>query len=474
MSNLDQINTVVIVMMENRSFDHMLGHLSLPAFGDRDEVEGLRGELDDDGFLISEEYMNTVDAEPYHPFLFEEDEPLPGDVPHDRDWIRLQMGDPGVTDEYPMKGFAEAYFRYQTTDRTQRALPLGFFRPEHVPITNFFAQEFLVCDHWFCSLPASTQPNKLIALAGDTTIDRTEARIADDLDLVIEWAEDRGVSWRVYVDYLSLFMLFDAGDLIDHPNFRPFEDLRRDVQQESPEEFPELVIIEPDYESVPHLPSSAPNDNHAPLPVRNGEQFLRRVYTDLTSNEDIWKGTVMVHTYDEHGGFWDHVSPPRVRYEPPPDAEFEEPFASLGPRVPAVIVSPLVERGSVFSGNLDHTSVLQFLAETFDPESNEYSKSVTSRLQQDDLHSLSEAINRTEVRPGIPDPPPAPADDPCTMEDLRKTVGFQPGSEDVEVEMRKRCERLMDERPEIVQKRCPELLRWREEEKPREPYDGQD
>lgn len=469
MSNLDQINTVAIVMMENRSFDHMLGHLSLLTFGGRDDIEGLQGEFDDDGYLISDEYNNPAEGEPYYPFLFDEDRPLPGDVPHDRRLIAVQMGDPGVTGRFPMNGFVDAYFQYQDTDRTQKPIPIGFFGPDHVPITRFFADNFLVCDHWFCSLPASTQPNKLIALAGDTTIDETKARVADDLDLVIEWAQERGISWRVYVDYVTLFMLFNLGDFLEHPNFRPLEELQRDVHEESPEEFPELIIIEPDYESVPHLPNAAPNDNHAPLPVRNGERFLRQVYQALTADAEIWSGTVMIHTYDEHGGFWDHVSPPMVRYEPPHGAEFDEPFESLGPRVPAVVVSPLVEEGSVYSGNLDHTSILQFLAETFDPESDEYSPSVTSRLEQDDLHSLSDAINGREPRDEIPEPPPPPPEDLCTMEDLRE-AGFEPGSGDVEIEMRKRFEKLMDDRPDDVRKICPDLLRWREEEKPREPY----
>lgn len=461
MANLEAVDTVAIVMMENRSFDHMLGHLSLPAFGGRDDVEGLQGELSEEGELVDEQYANFGEGTPYYPFLFEEDRPLSGDVPHDREEIQTQLGSPGVTGEYPMNGFVKAYFDYQETTRTEHPLPMGFFGPDHVPITTFFAVNYLVCDHWFCSLPASTQPNKLIALAGDTTIDVTKPQITDELDLVIDWADDRGVSWRVYSDYISLFMLFDTGDLLDHPNFRPLEELGEDIRQSSPDEFPDLVIIEPDYQSVPHPPDMVPNDNHAPLPVRNGERFLRRVYSTLTADPDIWASMVMIYTYDEHGGFWDHVSPPSVRYEPPPDADFDDPFESLGPRVPGLIVSPLVEPGSVFSGRLDHTSVLQFVAEALAPEDDQYSESVTDRLQKGGLHSLSEALNRETPRDTIPEAPSPPSEEPLTVEELRR-AGFEPGSEPVEQAMWRRCEQLLDEHPDVVRRNCRELLRWQD------------
>lgn len=466
MADLDAVETIVIVMMENRSFDHMLGHLSLPAFAGREDVRGLRGELDDDGTLRSEDYLNAADGETYYPFLFEEDRPLSGDVPHDREEIEAQLGSPGVTGEYPMDGFVESYFEYQDTTRTERPIPIGFFGPEHVPITDFFAENYLVCDHYFCSLPASTQPNKLIALAGDTTIDVTELQVTDDLELVIHWAEECGLDWRVYSDYVSLFMLFDPGDLFEDPRFHHFTQLERDVQGVSADEFPDLVIIEPDYQSVPHPPEMIPNDNHAPLPVGNGERFLRKVYETLTSDPEIWAGTVMVHTYDEHGGFWDHVSPPGIRYEPPPGASFDEPFESLGPRVPALVVSPLVEPRSVYSQNLDHTSVLQFIAEALDPESGEFSDSVTARLKQNELNSLSETIGLEEPRDDIPEPPPAPGE-PTTVEQLWE-AGIKVGSEPVEQVMRKRCEQLMDERPGLIEGLWPELFEWRRKEKPRE------
>lgn len=470
MSALDTVETVAIVMMENRSFDHMLGHLSLPEFGGWDEVDGLEGELDENGRLRNWDYMNPYATEPRFPFLFEDDRTLSGDVPHDRPQIQVQLGPPEPNGEYPMNGFVKSYQKYQQTTDARDELPMGFFGPEHVPITTFFAENYLVCDRWFCSLPASTQPNKLIALAGDTSIDVTERQVTDDLPLVTDWAEKHELSWRVYSNYVSLFMLFKGADFFEHPNFRPYGDLEDDIEELSAEEFPDLVIIEPDYQSVPHPSDMVPNDNHAPLPVRNGERFLKDVYDTLTADPEIWAGTVLVHTYDEHGGFWDHVSPPQVPYEPPEGADFDEPFKSLGPRVPGLVISPLVRSATVFHGCLDHTSVLQFIAEALGPDGAEFSPSVTARLENSGLQSLSNALNLSTPRSDIPDSPPAP-DNPRCVEDLRRE-GFDVGSEPVEHAMRRRCEQLMAEREATMRDLWPGLFDWARDEKKREPYDG--
>jgi phospholipase C len=175
--------------------------------------------------------------------------------------------------------FVEAHWEYQERERTTRPNTMGFFGPTQVPMTRFLANNYCVCDRWFSSLPTSTQPNKLMALAGDSTIDSTKPRLIEDVPLVLEWLEERNVSWRVYHDGLPFFLFFGPDMVLDTPNFRPFEEFSQDLANESAEEFPDVVFVEPMYQSSPHLDDDVPNDNHAPLPVRNGEYFLREVYT---------------------------------------------------------------------------------------------------------------------------------------------------------------------------------------------------
>lgn len=465
MAALDRIDTIAIVMMENRSFDHMLGHMSLPGLGGRADILGLEGELDRNGQLHTKGYENPRGGDSYWPHLLDADDPLPVDIPHERDAVAIQMGSRGVTGRFSMNGFAEAYFGAHPDEEEFEPRSLGFFGPEHVPITRFLADEYVVCDHWFSSIPTSTQPNRAMGLSGGTYIDKTKLQLIPTDDLVLDWLDARDVRWRVYHDGLSFFVLFGL-EWLDHPAFRSFEALERDLGEESAEDFPQVLFIEPSYQSAPHLGPDRPNDNHAPLPVRNGEHFLRQVYQALTSNSDRWARTLLIITYDEHGGFWDHVSPPMIGYEPPDDARFDEPFQSMGPRVPSLIVSPLAERGSVCHEIFDNTAILQLLGEKFG--GGAYSGGVGRRHEQG-IGSVSAALADGQPRADIPEAPPAPTGRVASVNDLRG-AGFEPGSEEVEFGFRRVAERAIREHPDRVRNKYPDLLTWQREERSREPY----
>jgi phospholipase C len=183
------------------------------------------------------------------------------------------------------------------------------------------------------------------------------------------------------------------------PYFRAIEYLARDVAHEASDVFPQIILIEPSYADAPHLGSNHPNDDHPPLAVGFGEQFLRQIYEALTCNPDRWAKTVLLVMYDEHGGFFDHVPPLSVPYAPP-DAAYP-PFTTTGVRVPALVVSPLVAERHVYSGALDHTSVLQCLAERFSPHEEGYSIDVNQRRALG-IASVSEVLNLSNPRTVIP------------------------------------------------------------------------
>ena len=238
MLDLTLIDTIVIVFMENRSFDHMLGHLSYREYANGTPVEGLRDPL------TQPAYENIYAARPYYPFVMP-DGPLPADLPHERPAVATQLARSPVTGMCSMSGFVEAYYTGTTVNRTEAPEPMGFLPPTAVPITNFLANQFAVCDHWFAPLPTSTHPNRVMALTGASPIDDTRNRLLSVGPTLLDWATHHGVRWRVYHEGLSFFALLGRLDLVLGPNFRAFEYLALDVAHDAPEVFPQLLLIEP-------------------------------------------------------------------------------------------------------------------------------------------------------------------------------------------------------------------------------------
>lgn len=355
------IKRIVVVMMENRSFDNLLGSLSLPP-ASRNDVEGL-GKIAD----WEDRYASVYQNGKYRPFpLTDPYHPIEADPPHERDPIALQMGHP-VNGVFPMNGFVANYANAQdATPPTPGSHPpvMGYFSAEQAPVTDFFANKFAICDHWFSSLPAGTQPNRLMAMSGYTRIDVNQVPLPNQ-ELVYDWLTARGIRWRVYHEELPFYAMMPrwVPAIVDGHYFRPFERFFDDTENEPPDEFPQVIFIEPAYTDAPHLGLSS--DDHAPSAIKGGQEFLLEVYRGITNDPELWSGTVMIVTYDEHGGFFDHVSPPALRTDPPAEANFTKPFDTLGVRVPAFVISPFVKPGSVFHGVLDHTSILKFIGQVF-------------------------------------------------------------------------------------------------------------
>ena len=193
------VKTIVIVMMENRSFDNLLGYLSLPPHA-RTDVEGLGKEPD-----WQQRFASTYQGNKYLPFILTDpyDTTIDADPPHERDPIALQMGKP-VGGIFPMDGFVA---NYATAKGAKPPVPgsnppvMGYFTADQAPVTDFFAHEFAICDHWYSALPAGTQPNRLMAMSGYTLIDVNQVPLPDQ-ELVYDWLTKNGVRWRVYHEEL--------------------------------------------------------------------------------------------------------------------------------------------------------------------------------------------------------------------------------------------------------------------------------
>ena len=361
MANLDPIRNIIVVMMENRSFDHMLGYLSLPPFN-RADVNGLSN---DPNWLAR--FTNNDQGQAYRPFLNNNPLTMPDefDPPHERLNVAGNLG-PLQNGVYPMNGFAGSIPTSVSTNPEVRKLVMGYFGAGQVPMNHFFSENFAICDQWFSSLPAGTQPNRLMSMSGFSMIDINH-NLLPDQELVYDWLTKHGVSWRVYHQGIPFFtmMLRWVDEILLSDHFRSFDKLESDLMNTPPDQLPQVIFIEPTYQDAPHLGFST--DEHAPAGVGNGQEFLMQVYNAVTNSRAFWQGAVMIVDYDEHGGFFDHVTPPMLPTSQPPGAIWSgpNPFVSLGVRTPGYVISPFVRPGSVDHTLLDHTSVLKFIGEKF-------------------------------------------------------------------------------------------------------------
>ena len=387
-SALDQIEHIFILMMENRSFDHMLGYLDAA----NPKIMGIAN-------AAPAGYANLLSATPYAPAP-RIDPAVPVDPLHEREDIRSQMRfNPG---DKMMTGFVADYATVSPAD----PYPVGqYYAAAQVPMTDFLARQFCVCDHWFACLPASTQPNRLMAASGYTLRDHTTSQLFDDQDVVYDWLDAHGVSWRVYSEGFPFFALMPetqrriVADVWDNL-FRGLVALDTDCR--SPDTLPKVIFIEPQFTDGAE-PDQA-DDDHPTTSISRGQDLIRRVYAAVTGNPQLWSKSVLIVTYDEHGGFFDHVEPLQL-VTPQNHGESYTPFATTGVRVPAIIVSPFVDAGSCFSQPLDHTSILRMLADKYMP-GTAYSADVAARTP---IHSAAEALTLAAPRPGAAPAPPPPA-----------------------------------------------------------------
>ncbi len=371
---LPDIDTIVIVIMENRSFDHMQGYLSLDGIMN---VDGLRK----DGAWQST-FANEFDGKPYGLFPIDPHSPPCSDPQHDRTSIALQISKPpagpGVSQ---MGGFVESYATLSDPKPADPSAVMGYFGPASVPTFDFFASNYCVCDHWFSSLPLGTQANRLMAMAGESTLLDNADAFLPERNLVYDWLTTHDISWCAYQagDFLPFFSLMASwlpeittsltiNQIAGGGRFRRYARFQADWNAAG--SLPNVVFIEPEYTDGPH---ANPNDDHAPTGIQPGQAFLADVYQTLIGNPIRWAKTLLIVTYDEHGGFFDHVPPLLV-----PTTIAGVTLNTTGVRVPAFLVSPYVRPRSVFTGALDHTSILQLLDDRF-LKGEGYSSAVNKR-----------------------------------------------------------------------------------------------
>jgi len=398
---LDDIDTFVIVMLENRSFDHVCGYLSLPDANPPMNIDGLRADK-----AWQDKYRNDdIDGTPVPIHRLEPREQNFIDPPHEDDNIATQINAPTHNNASPiLGGFVKSYAGAKPRPDDRSAV-MGYYTKEAVPVFDFFARNFAICDHWFSALPAGTQANRLMAMAGESKIAHNLSRPFPDQRLVYDWVKDNigDNSWCSYqwagIPFFALMTRWLPLIVAGHNDpdglgvFRRYDKFAGQWANDAA--IPPVVFIEPKYTDDPTFSFRTANDDHCPTGISDGQKFLADIYNTIISNEDRWKKTMMIVTYDEHGGFFDHVPPLAI-----PDEAGGVTFDTTGVRVPTFVISPYVKPGSVFSDNLDATSVLALLAERF-TNNVAYSPAVAARQQF--LKPLS-AILANPLNPAKPKP----------------------------------------------------------------------
>jgi phospholipase C len=365
-----KIEHFIVLMLENRSYDQMLG--SLPG----DEYDGVpRGTRMTyrarDG---SDQWVAVEHGAPPDRFG-----PDPG---HGFQSVEAQIRGAGLAEPADMAGFAQRFLvDHHGVDRAKMQQYLTLYGEGRLPVLQRLAAQYGVCTHWFCSVPSSTAPNRMFAHAG-TSGGATRAgayyscihgrMIFDALGTADPHA------WRVYFhDMPHLWLAGDAWTKTFSGHLQFMGAFAGDVRADR---LATYTFIEPQHIIPPW------SSQHPSAGLSHGEKLIASVYNTLVSEPRVFEKSLLLIVYDEHGGFYDHVIPPGhpgwkeqcpgIDHEvvTPDDArgkgrgrENGYAFDSLGPRVPAVVVSPWIERGSVFGWRasdpgkrvtFDHTSIL--------------------------------------------------------------------------------------------------------------------
>jgi phospholipase C len=388
--SLKPIEHIVVAMMENRSFDNLLGWLyadldnrppfNLPAQSPT-SFEGLRSGAYFNRFNGKKVFASRPPtAWPASP----NPQTVPAPDPQEAfDHMTAQIfgkAHPGHGDKADMSGFLADYAGTSAGAGSAGQI-MQSFGPGEAPFLNQLARSFAVCDHWYASAPCQTWPNRGFVHTGssDGHLDNDDYELYD-IPTIFNVLENHGKSWGVfhnttYVPSLTWFQFLPQFLFLDD-RFQKFDDFERRCRAgaDAPagEKLPLYSFLEPRFLAEPGFPdvfkADYPEDYHPPHNVCRGEQFLSRTY-QAVRNCPYRDRILLVVTFDEHGGCYDHFPPPSGAAPPGPwprsrDGDFD--FGRFGVRVPTVVVSSCVKPGTVFRAEpgrapYDHTSILATL-----------------------------------------------------------------------------------------------------------------
>jgi phospholipase C len=406
----DKVEHIVVLMMENRSFDHLLGFAKTPTW----PIEALSG-TETNADSISDVVQVSNDAN-YAGDLT----PDPGHSGFDT--LTQLYRDPNtpVTQDPPMDGFVRSY-EGKTGNPQDAHRIMRCFSPQKLPVLTRLAQQFCICDHWFSSLPGPTFPNRAFMHAA-TSMGRVDMGI-DWRSLsptIYERLAENHLDSLIYYHDSTMASTFDG--LAGNPDFfGSFDDDFLPACADN--DLPTYSFLEPRFANSAGgggQPAFSASDQHPDHNVREGEALIQTVFQAVWGNPKVRNSTLLVIVYDEHGGTYDHVHPPAainpdgkvwtnngVSLDPSFD------FTRLGVRVPAVLISPYIAPGTIDSTIYDHTSIIATTFKLFLPGvagTNLTLRDKNAKTFEGNLTLGQPRADRIDLGPGAKSQPPTAAE----------------------------------------------------------------
>ena len=383
-TGLDTLKHLVVLMMENRSFDHMFGglraaHPTLELWPNGYTNPDTQG--NEIAPQAKAEYQGQLDPDPNHDFAPVNDQIFNG------------------TANAEMRGFIQSYFKQRRNVKNSHRI-MYYFRANQLPVLTNLAIEYTVFNRWFSSIPGPTLCNRAFAHYGTAFghVGMEMKYFGNPIKSIYERLHAAGRTTKLYYFDRASSTLELINLLEDQPQiFATYEQFLADCHAGT---LPDYSFVEPNYSDHDGLIAS---DQHPDHHVAEGERFIASIYMAIKSNAALWSSTALLITYDEHGGIFDHVAPPAPDGK---DDTFEAPanktgtgqpfkFDRLGVRVPAILVSPWAAKGHVVNDVYEHASipatVTKWLLPTFaGPRTDRETKARTF------LDLLSEPVMRTD------------------------------------------------------------------------------
>ena len=381
---LSNIEHVIIFINENRSFDSYFG-----------TYKGVTGFQDRNALLLKDGSGKTVFSQPFpgaegapyggHLLPFHFDTSNGGECVNDisHEWVALhECWDGGAMDKFVST-------HLETNGTRDGPNTMGYYTRQDLPFFHALADNFTICDHYFCSVLGPTDPNRLYSMTA--TIDPAGKHGGPSLQTLVTNREQQygKFTWRTYPEQLQAagiswkFYSTPDGDYGDNvlPYFKAYQENAQLAANAFTPQFPADFKADCAAGTLPQVSwvlASLVDSEHPPAPVTYGEVALAEALDALTSNLSLWSKSALFFSYDENGGFFDHVPPPVADPGTPGEYLTVEPLPSiaggirgpigLGFRVPMLVISPYSRGGFVCSKTFDHTSLLQFLERRFGPE----------------------------------------------------------------------------------------------------------
>jgi phospholipase C len=408
------IDHVVVVMMENHSFDNYFGMLPR------------HGQPKADGFRFNR-HGRPIDTQPTKGGVIRAFE-MPSMCQMEHEPSQSWDGTHIAMNHGKMDGFVKA----------SGDVAMGYWDRDDIPFYYSLAHHFTLANRWFCSTPCQTYPNRRYLLAA-TSYGLVRTVVPSPTDpppphgTIFDRLDAHGLSWKNYFTDLAQTFIIPSIAKKDPQNIASISEFYADAAAGT---LPAFSLVDPDFgladviggltpgDTIPEKARAQGQDEENPQNIDYGEAFVAQV-VDALLNSPAWPRTLMIWLYDEHGGYYDHVPPPRAvapdHIKPILDSgeKIHAGFDSYGPRVPAVIVSPWSRPHAVSNVVHDHTSILAFVEQKWN---------LPAMTHRDaNAHSLLDFLDFR--KPRLLDPPtlakaadPVAADQDCTTDDPHRPV----------------------------------------------------